>query len=544
MSDYDFDVVISGYGPTGQAAASLLSRLGHSVCVFERWSGLYGLPRLCTLDGEAARIIQAAGDPDVAFRNSNANKRYELVNEDGDVLIVLDWDLDHVCGFPYRIAMYQPDIEDALDARARELGAEINQGWQVTSVIESDDGVEVTARPTVPNPETKDLDLTDAEPRTVRARYVLGADGARSAIRESLGIEREDFGYRNAWLSLDAVRKRTPLPTLFGSEDLRGAFVVCAPEGRTRAVIPIGSDRLRFEFVVDPTEDHKEDLDPEVGYRYLEEAYGLTKDDVELYRSVIYPFEGQLAKSWRKGRVFIGGDAAHLMTPFLGQGACSALRDAVNLSWKLDLVLRGISDDSLLDTYEQERSPHVRVHVVVSNELGKMAMEPDPEMAAKRDEMFLSGNAPPPPPDPFVETGILHLEGAERAVPPIGDIGPQAVVSYEGKEGRFDDVFGWGFQLIGLDFDPGAELDDENAEFFGSVHGISAGVGTEAGDGVAIDVTGNYRSYFEEHDAVALLVRPDFVIFGLARSAGQVNSLVTDLRGQLAGSGKLSGAAA
>jgi hypothetical protein len=186
----------------------------------------------------------------------------------------------------------------------------------------------------------------------------------------------------------------------------------------------------------------------------------------------------------------------------------------------------------------------VRVHVVVSNELGKMAMEPDPEMAAKRDEMFLSGNVPPPPPDPFVETGILRLEGAERAVPPVGDIGPQAVVAYGGEQGRFDDLFGWGFQLIGLDFDPGTELDEANAQFFESVHGISAGVGAEAGDRVAVDVTGNYRSYFEEHGAVALLMRPDFVIFGLARSTDEVNSLVTDLRGQLAGSGKLSGAAA
>lgn len=543
MSDCDFDVVISGYGPTGQAAASLLSRLGHSVCVFERWPTLYGLPRLCTLDGEAARIVQAAGDIDVALQNSNANKRYELLNEADEKLMILDWDLDHISGFPYRIAMYQPDIEDAMHAQAIEFGAEINQGWQVTGVSQSDDAVEVTAQATVPDPESKDLSLVEGEERRVTARYVIGADGARSAIRDSLGIEREDFHYRNAWLSLDATRKRVPLPTLHGAEDLRTAFVICAPEGRTRAVIPIGSDRLRFEFLVDPETDHTEDLDPAVGYRYLKEAYDLTEDDVELYRSVIYPFEGQLAEEWRRGRVFIGGDAAHLMTPFLGQGACAALRDAANLSWKLDLVLRGVSGDALLDTYQQERRPHVKLHVVVSNEIGKMACEPDPEIAAKRDEMLLSGNAPPPAPDPYVETGVLHLEGAERAELPIGDVGPQALVSFEGTEGRFDDVFGWGFQLIGLDFDPAGQLDQPSLEFLAEVHGITAGVAAEEGDGLAADLTGNYRRFFEQHGAVALLLRPDFVIFGLASSPAEVQSLVDDLREQLTGSGKLSGAA-
>jgi 3-(3-hydroxy-phenyl)propionate hydroxylase len=533
MSDREFDVVISGYGPTGQAAASLLARMGHSVCVFERWPSLYGLPRLCTLDGESARIVQAAGDPEVAFRNSNANKGYNLVNEAGDILIELDWDLDHVCGFPYRIAMNQPDIEDAMDERARALGAEINQGWEVTGVDQGEDTVEVTARERIQTDEPGEDDGPGAT-RTVKARYVIGADGARSAVREALGLEREDFGYRNAWLSLDAIRRRTQLPTIYGAEDLRISIVVCAPEGRSKAIVPIGTERLRFEFLVDPHSDHTEDLDPAVGYRYLEEAYGLTEEDLELYRSVIYPFEGRLAKTWRQGNVFIAGDAAHLMTPFLGQGACSGLRDAINLAWKLDLVLRGVCPDELLDTYEEERLPHVTVHVAGSDALGRMACEPDPELAAKRDEMFLGGNAPPPPPDPVLEAGILHVEG-EGPQLPVGDVGPQAEVELRGKRGLLDDVIGWGFQLIGRDFDPLSLLDEDALDFLREIRAKGIGVGSEESEGVAVDTTGAYGRYFDEHDVVAVLLRPDFFVFCVARTTEDVPPLVDDLRAQLCG---------
>ena len=119
MSHSPYDIAISGYGPTGLAAASLLAQRGHSVCVFERWPTLYGQPRIATIDGESARIIQAAGDAEFAFRNSAPRPRYLLANGEGKLLVDFDWSGDHVCGHPYRISLHQPDIEDAMDARAR-----------------------------------------------------------------------------------------------------------------------------------------------------------------------------------------------------------------------------------------------------------------------------------------------------------------------------------------------------------------------------------------------------------------------------------------
>jgi 3-(3-hydroxy-phenyl)propionate hydroxylase len=477
----------------------LLARRGHRVCVFERWPSLYGLPRMATIDGESARILQAASDIEAALRHSVPRKRYLFATEQGEVLIDARWDKEHVCGFPFRISLHQPDIEDAMDAAARRFGAEINQGWEVRSLDQGEGGVTVTAR-----------ERDSGRDRSVRARYLIGADGARSTVRELLGIGRESWPYRNAWLSFDAKRKR-PLPNFFGlSPDGQVAAVFCVPGGRTHSIIPLGLQHLRFNFEIDPDTPHDGTLDRGLAYRRLREVYGIGEDDVEVYRQAIYPFEGKLAERWRNRRVFLAGDAAHVMTPFLGQGGCSALRDAINLAWKLDLVLRGMAPDSLLDTYEAERKPHARVYIDGSDKLAAFAF---------------SGRGAPPvlAAEPVVTTGVLRSsDGA-----PVGEVGPQGNVSRNGSKGRFDNVAGPGFQLLALGFHPDRHLEEHHLQFLDTIGTARAGFGTQTG--LMRDVDGTYERYFRDHRIVALLMRPDFVIYGVARSADELAALVDGL---------------
>lgn len=505
MPQDDYDVVIAGYGPTGLAAASLIARRGHKVCVFERWPTLYGLPRMATIDGESARILQAASDVDAALRNSVPRRRYLFANEKGEILIDHQWDKPHVCGFPFRISLHQPDIEDAMDAAARARGAQIHQGWQVVALNQTSDYASVIAKEGISGKERK-----------VTAKYVIGADGARSTIRGSLGIGREGWPTRNAWLTFDATRKRE-LPNFFGvSPDARVAAIFCAPEGRTHSIIPLGLNHIRFNFQTDPDTAHDGRLDRPLAYRLLREVYGIGEEDVDVYRQAVYPFEGKLARTWRLGRVFLAGDAAHVMTPFLGQGGCSALRDAINLAWKLDLVLRGLSSEELLKTYESERKPHVRVHIDGSDKVAALAF---------RDRIFLSADAPSATAEPVLTSGVLH----PQKHPLVGGLGPQGVVRHGGKQGRFDDVMGWGFQLISWGCNPVDYLEAEQLTFLERIRTAVAGLAADN------DVTGAYGQFFRHHQICGVLLRPDFVVFGVAQSPVELSTLVDSLRAQLLG---------
>jgi 3-(3-hydroxy-phenyl)propionate hydroxylase len=519
----EVDVVIAGYGPTGQAAASLLSRLGHRVLVLERWPSLYPYPRLCGIDGETTRIIQAAGDVDSALARSHPRHHYRIVNGEGEELLHSSWDDDvRSCGFLDRISIYQPDIEDAMDAGARARGAEVRRGWELTGLTQDADGVTATARRHRRGFEPRGT-AADGE-LTVRSRFLIGADGARSAVAREVGATSEDLGFRDAFLSVDVLRKREidiPPDT---------TITVCDP-GRNVSVIPIGRDRIRFEFLVNPDDDNSELLAPEVGREFLQTLWGLTDEDVEIYRQVIYPFEGRVADAWRFERVLLAGDAAHLMPPFAGQGACSGLRDAMNLAWKLDLVLSGVCDAALLDTYAQERRPHVRAYVVRSIALADLACERDPAAAAARDERFRAGHALAPFAPPLLQTGILRRDAAGRLVPPAGELAPQGTVTRDGRRGRFDDVVGWGFVLLADGADPLSALDGDRRAFLSELGTHAVAIGHGAGE--VRDDDGDYGAFLAAHGARAILVRPDFTVFGGATSLEDVPALVDELRAHL-----------
>ncbi len=533
MATEVFDIAIAGYGPTGLALACLLARRGHRVCVVERWPTLYGQPRMATIDGESARILQAACDIDDALRNALPRSRYIFANGAGKVLIDQRWDGTDVSGFPYRISVHQPDIEDAMDAFARSRGVAVMQGWEVVGVEQDALSATITARA---RHLRAGAEAVLGESRVVRAKYVVGADGARSAVRTALGIERESWPFRGAWFSVDAVRKG-PLPDFWGlSPDGGVAVIFCIPNGRAHSIIPLGTDHIRFNFQVDPDSDHTDKLNATTAYHALATVYGVTPDDVEVYRQAIYPFEGQLARTWRVGRVFLAGDAAHVMTPFLGQGGCSALRDAINIAWKLDLVLRGVAPDALLDTFEAERMPHTRTYIDGSDRLAAMAFIANPREAAARDRRCIGVDASIISTEPRIETGILH-RGADGAIHrPVGEVGPQGEVLGDGEVDRFDDLVDWGFQLIGWECDPDAFLRPEQRKFLATIGAVVAQISSQPSlRDSYIDIDGTYERYFRAHDAVAMILRPDFVIFGVARAPGELPALVDDLRRQLSG---------
>ncbi|MER6957950.1 FAD-dependent monooxygenase [Streptomyces sp. NPDC000618] len=232
-----------------------------------------------------------------------------------------------------------------------------------------------------------------------------------------------------------------------------------------------------------------------------------------------------MATRWRTGRVFLAGDAAHTMPPYLGQSACSGIRDATNLAWKLHHVLGGLSPDALLDTYESERRPHVTALTHAAIGLGKVANTHDAEAAAARDAAFLAGKVPPPPPFPPLRDGVLR-QGTDA---PVGTLTPQGRIRLpDGRSGRLDDLTGYGFTLVAAE-DPTAALGPERLARLERL-----GCAVVALDTVA-DLDGRHGEYLRQLGAVAYLARPDFVLFGVAADSTDLGALVDDLDAALSG---------
>ncbi len=325
------------------------------------------------MDDEIQRVFQNAGLLEGLRAITTPLQGAEFVRPGGERIIgaELPEDADWPLGLHPTVTYYQPELEAFLRDAAVRNGVDLQLGVEVSSVDQTDEGVTVQ---------------TDAGP--ANARWLVAADGASSRIRKSLGLAFLDQGYDQDWLVLD-VRLRRPVPSL-----PRFVQQVCDPFRPTTYVVG-HADYRRWEFQLQPGETTDEMVDPARVWQLLDGW--LTRDDADLIRAVVYRFHATVADAMRSGRIFIAGDAAHQMPPFLGQGLCSGIRDAANLAWKLRLVADGLAADRLLDTYGDERLPHAAGVVEHAVDTGRLIDE-------------LSGRAPQ-------QTGLDAAYGGSRPFP-------------------------------------------------------------------------------------------------------------------------------
>lgn len=369
-----YDIAIIGYGPTGATLGNLLAQQGVSVLVLEREAVMYHLPRAVHFDDEVMRVFQTVGIADDLVGKTHANPGMKFVDGAGNLL--LDWPRPHeitMHGWNASYRLHQPDLETLLrDRLAEEPTAKIVTDFEVTEVTETTQSVTSSGR-----------NHARGEPQQYQARFVVGCDGANSLIRSVIGSEMNDFGFEERWLVVDLLLK-TPRPDL-GDHSVQ----FCSPE-RPMTYCRSPGMRRRWEITIKDNESDAEITEPDRVWELL--SRWITPDDAELERCAVYTFRSQVAQVWRKGRMMIAGDAAHLTPPFMGQGMCTGIRDAANLAWKLIACLQG-ADDELLDSYRAERAPHAQNYVETAMRLGGLINSLDRDKALKMAEDQANGHA-------------------------------------------------------------------------------------------------------------------------------------------------------
>lgn len=333
MNQLDTDVLVVGSGPTGMLLAGDLAAAGLRVTVIERRPhGISNMTRAFGVHARTLEQLDARGLADELIATGSPITELKLFRR-------LSLDLTRLRSrFPYLLITPQYQVERLLERRALSSGVEFRYGTELRGLSQDTDHV------------TAELTGPDGTATTVRARYLVGADGVRSTVRSALGLPFPGDSVIRSIVLADVRLAEKPegMLTVNGVGD---AFAFIAPFGDGWYRV-MGWNRDREVPDGEPV-----DLDEvrDIARRALGTDYGM-HDARWLSR---FHSDERQAPAYRVGRVFLAGDAAHVHSPAGGQGMNTGLQDAANLSWKLVAVLRGDAPepDALLDSYQSERHP-------------------------------------------------------------------------------------------------------------------------------------------------------------------------------------------
>jgi 2-polyprenyl-6-methoxyphenol hydroxylase-like FAD-dependent oxidoreductase len=344
----DVDVAIVGAGPTGLALAGELGLAGISCRVLDRRLDQPNITRAFAVHARTLELLDARG---LAERVVARGIRVPSVSPvPGAVLDLTAID----SRFAMLLIVAQSGTEQVLEEHAREVGADVAYGSEVVGLAQDGDGVRLDV-------------ATPSGRHSLRATYVVGADGAHSRVRDLIGVPFVGRQYSTHILLADVRLDRPPAgDLLLGTTNARG-LVLLVPFGdgwfraiswdRSREHVPLDEpvtlDELRGSFL-----------------RIANDDYGMGEPR---WRSRFLS-ERRQARDYRVGRVFLAGDAAHVHSPVGGQGMNTGIQDAMNLGWKLAAAVRGRGRPDLLDTYQEERHPVGSSVLKMTDALYKLVM--------------------------------------------------------------------------------------------------------------------------------------------------------------------------
>ncbi|NUY34592.1 bifunctional 3-(3-hydroxy-phenyl)propionate/3-hydroxycinnamic acid hydroxylase [Paraburkholderia sp. JPY303] len=566
------DVAIIGAGPVGLMIANYLGLQGVRVALIEKLDKIIDYPRAIGLDDEALRVFQSVGLADALLPHTTPDHWMRFVTSNGHCFASIEPRTDEF-GWSRRNAFIQPLADRVLyDGLQRFPHVEVLFGHTVNSFTQDGSGVTIEA------------EHAQSGRRTIRASYMVGADGGNSFVRRTLDVPFEGRTKPNQWIVVDVRNDPIGAPHVYMHCDPRRPYV--------SAALPHGI--RRFEFMVMPGETEEELSKPENMAALIRKVVA-DPDKVDYIRKRVYTHNARLASSFRVNRVLLAGDAAHIMPVWQGQGYNSGIRDASNLGWKLAMVVKGVAGDALLDTYTAERRSHARSMIHLSEVAGDI-FAPTSRFGIKfRDAFVRTFNWFPAvkryfvemrfKPMPRYESGVVLLaqtprkrgwlarvlERSGHSAPgrllglmsekresrlgrlvygrdphchsPVGRMFIQPRVrTASGEVVRLDDVLGNRFAIVGWGAEPTFGLSEEARAIWQRLGGcfVVAKPDTQLSfhddvpeDVIAIgDVNTRLKDWFTRVPESVVLLRPDRFVAGMG-SPQQVSQLVVELAQKL-----------
>lgn len=437
------DVVIVGAGPVGLVAANLLGLYGISTVIIERSALTSDQPKAVIMDDEFLRLIHRLGAVEALRPHLTSVPfgihfysplGFELVKAEGFIT---------PNGFANRNSVSQPMLEKILLQNLQRFET-VTICYRCTAKVLSQTDTQVQVA----------VEDQFGHERRITARFLLGCDGVHSFVRESLGVAFMGQRLNEPHLVVDFAEfpDQSPFSRFF-----------CDPRRPFNSILmPYGGRRI--EFMLMDGDDREQIKSFESIQRLVKQHTPYADVTLKVIRSAVYGYSARVAGQLQKHRVFLLGDAAHVMPPFGSSGMNTGARDANNLCWKIAFVLNKLADAEILESYDPERRPQIEAVVKYSVLVGRLANIRSWPLAMIRDAFFATANLIPSVrryfremrymPKSTINRGLIVSDPNRSTL--VGRVFPRLAVHDGDVKPDFDELCGKGFALIGIDVDDAA----------------------------------------------------------------------------------------